>query len=78
MFNLFKKQNTGEEITLSISGMHCTSCALNIDGALEDTKGVLRADTSYAQAKVTVVFDPTVIDEKKIKKIIKDEGYEVC
>ena len=77
MFNLFQKKTNGEKITLKIKGMHCTSCAMNIDGALEDTEGVQSAETSYAQSKVTVNFDPKKIDQEKIAKIIADEGYEV-
>lgn len=77
MFNFFQKKTNGKQITLKIKGMHCTSCAMNIDGALEDAEGVLSSETSYARSKVTVNFDQKKIDEKKIKKIIADEGYEV-
>lgn len=75
MMNFFKKKD-GEEITLTIEGMHCTSCAMNIDGALEDSEGVLSAETSYAKSKATVTFDPNKISEKDIKKIIASEGYQ--
>lgn len=77
MFNFFQKKTTGEKITLKIKGMHCTSCAMNIDGALEDAEGVQSAETSYAQSKVTVSFDPKKINQEKIAKIISNEGYEV-
>ncbi len=77
MFNLFQKKPQGEQITLKIKGMHCTSCAMNIDGALEDTDGVLSSETSYAQSKVNVSFDPKKIDQVKISQVIAQEGYEV-
>ena len=48
MLNLFKSKPKGEQVTLKITGMHCPSCAMNIDGALEDTAGVIEAETSYA------------------------------
>jgi copper chaperone CopZ len=77
MFNLFQKKSQGEQITLKIKGMHCTSCAMNIDGALEDTDGVFSSETSYAQSKVNVSFDPKKIDQAKISQVIAQEGYEV-
>lgn len=60
----------------TITGMHCTSCAINIDGELEDTDGVKRAKTSYAKQKVEVAYDEAKIDSAKITEIIKNLGYE--
>lgn len=77
MLNLFKKKPQGEEITFNIKGMHCTSCAININGALEDTEGVINSDTNYAKAQVTVLFNPDEIDQQKLTKIIEAEGYIV-
>jgi Cu+-exporting ATPase len=60
-----------------ITGMHCSSCAMNIDGELEDTEGVKEAKTSFAKQTVEVEYDPTKLDDKKIIKIVKDIGYAV-
>ncbi len=76
MFSLFKKKTDGETIEFAIKGMHCPSCALNIDGALEDTPGIKRASTSYAKARVTVEFDPAMISKDSIKKVIQEQGYQ--
>src|SRR5205085_6844385 len=38
------------EVTFKISGMHCTSCAMNIDGEIEELEGVLSSSTHYARA----------------------------
>jgi copper chaperone CopZ len=59
-----------------IKGMHCTSCAFNIDGELEDTDGVKEASTNFAKAKTEVEFDPKKISEEKIVKLIKKVGYD--
>ena len=75
MFNLFKKKPLGQKAILKIKGMHCTSCAMNIDGALEDTDGVLSASTSYAKSQVEVVFDETKVSKEKLQKVIEDQGY---
>ena len=38
-----------KKIKLQIQGMHCSSCAMNIDFDLEDLDGVKSAKTSYAK-----------------------------
>lgn len=58
-----------------ISGMHCTSCAMNIDGELEDTDGVAEASTNYAKQETRVVYDPNLIEPDKITEIISSVGY---
>ncbi|MDQ3008914.1 MAG: cation transporter [bacterium] len=77
MLGISSKATKGQELTLEVEGMHCTSCAMNIDGALEDTAGVLKADTSYAHSKVTVQFDPSLTSPEELKKVITEQGYSV-
>jgi copper chaperone CopZ len=60
---------------LKITGMHCTSCAMNIDGELEDTDGVKAANTSYAKSITNVEFDPKKVSLEKVISIIKTTGY---
>ncbi len=38
-----------KKVIFKIQGMHCTSCAMNIDGELEDTEGIKEAKTNYAK-----------------------------
>jgi len=59
-----------------ITGMHCTSCAMNIDGELEDTEGVKEAKTNYAKQQTEVEFDQEKIKEEKIIEIIKKLEYD--
>lgn len=78
MFSLFtKKPKKGSEVTFRISGLHCVSCCLNIDGALEETPGVLSASTHYARAETKVVYDPAITSEEKLKAVIVKTGYQV-
>ena len=62
---------------LKIGGMHCTACAMDIDGELEDTSGVKESNTNYAKELTEVSFEPSQITEKKLKNIIKKLGYKV-
>lgn len=61
--------------TFKLAGMHCSSCAILIEGDLED-KGV-KAACSFAKQVVEVEFDPGEINEEEIKKTIKGTGYQV-
>lgn len=62
---------------LKIQGMHCASCAINIDFDLEDLKGIKSAKTSYAKQECEVEFDPVKIEEKDLIETIKKAGYTV-
>ncbi len=42
---------------LKVSGMHCASCAANIDHALEELEGIKKASTSYARSRTKLEFD---------------------
>ncbi|MFC1653374.1 heavy-metal-associated domain-containing protein [Patescibacteria group bacterium] len=76
MFLIFKKNKPkGKAIEFKIEGMHCTSCVMNIDGALEDIEGINSSNSSYRKGKTSVDFDPEVISETKIIQTIKDAGY---
>lgn len=58
-----------------IEGMHCASCAMNIDGELEDTAGVKEVNTSYAKQLTEVVYDESLVEEAAIINVIKKTGY---
>lgn len=74
MFN-FKRAPKGDTIEIKINGMHCVSCSLNINDALENTEGVLSSNTSYAKSKAKVVYDAAKTSPSKILAHIKDSGY---
>jgi copper chaperone CopZ len=64
-------------VTLKITGMHCTSCAMNIDFELEDLEGVKEVSTNYAKQVTTVTFDPNKIKLGKIIEVINNLEYEI-
>lgn len=55
--------------------MHCTACAMNIDGELEDIDGVKQSNTNYAKQITEVEFDEKKLDVKKVIETIKTVGY---
>jgi copper chaperone CopZ len=58
-----------------ISGMHCVSCSMNIDFALEDLPGIKSATTNYAKSLLTVEFEENKVSKKEIVSQIKSLGY---
>jgi len=65
-----------KKITLTISGMHCASCALNIEKALKKLDGVESVVVNFANEQATAEYDPKLVDIKKFKKVINDLGYK--
>jgi Cu+-exporting ATPase len=63
------------KVILKIEGMHCSSCAMNIDFDLEDLKGVKTAKTNYAKQNSEVEFDEDLIQPHEIVEQIKKTGY---
>ena len=57
--------------------MHCTSCAMNIDGDLEDlVKGIKSSKTNYAKQETEVEFDEEEVKVEQIIAQIKETGYQ--
>jgi len=62
---------------ITISGMHCTSCSLNIEKFLRMTEGVLSASVDFSSGKALVEYDPARVDLPGIEKVIEETGYEI-
>lgn len=57
--------------------MHCSSCALIIEKALKKEVGVKSVSVNYATKKAVIEFDEKIVDLEKIKKIVKESGYDI-
>lgn len=60
--------------TVSIKGMHCSSCAQLIEEALKEEGVTAKVNVSKNEAKVS--YDEKKINLNQIIQIIKDEGYQ--
>ena len=65
------------EVTLSIGGMTCATCASTVEEAVQELDGVLSASVNLATEKLTVRYDPQKVRVPQMKKAITDAGYEV-
>ena len=65
-----------EKKKYKITGMHCASCAQNIEKKLKREEGVINASVSYATGSSSVEYDSKRIDDKKIIGTINKLGYK--
>lgn len=64
-----------KKTTFGISGMHCASCATNIENTLRKLKGIKSANVNFATSKATIEYDETKIKESNFSDEIKKLGY---
>ena len=60
---------------ITISGMHCASCASNIERSLKKVSGVKEASVSLMLKKGTAVCEDFV-PEEELKKAVARAGYK--
>ncbi|OGZ32694.1 MAG: copper-translocating P-type ATPase [Candidatus Portnoybacteria bacterium RBG_13_40_8] len=65
-----------QKTILNISGMHCASCAVNIENALKKERGIFSINVNLASEKAYLEYDPIEIDIPKVKKTIEKLGYK--
>ena len=65
-----------KKLKLTIEGMHCASCASNIEKSLKNTKGVKNASVSLMLKKGIVEADDK-ISEDELRKAVARAGYKI-
>lgn len=68
---------TGENVTLSITGMTCAACATRIEKNITKVPGVKKASVNLATEKASVTYDPTEATVEDVIAKIKKTGYGV-
>jgi len=66
-----------DEISLTIGGMHCATCALTVQDSLEDIPGVYNAKVNFALGKALVDYDASIATQADLKKAVEGAGYKV-
>ncbi len=64
------------KVTLDIFGMHCASCANNIEGALKKIPGVLSARVNFALEQAFIEFSPEKPEVGDLIAVIEKSGYK--
>ncbi len=63
------------KVKISIEGMHCASCASNIERSLKKVDGVKEVNVNLLTRKGIVEADDNVKDEE-LKKAVERTGYK--
>jgi len=70
-----------KQLTLPVLGMTCANCVATVERNAKKATGVLDATVNFASEKVTVSYDPALVDEKAVTgdviARVKRAGYEV-
>jgi Cu+-exporting ATPase len=62
---------------LKISGMHCATCAINIEESLGQLKDVSKVQVNFGTDTAHVEFDPKKVSLTELEKAVKTAGYDV-
>ncbi|MFA4850769.1 MAG: copper ion binding protein, partial [Methanoregula sp.] len=62
---------------IKISGMHCATCAVNIEESLAGLKDVTKAQVNFGTDTAHVEYDPAKVSLSTLEKAVKDVGYDV-
>lgn len=60
-----------------LRGMHCASCAANVDRTLSGLQGVTSVQVNFASEKVRVVYDPAALTPAQLAEAVKQIGFEL-
>jgi Cu+-exporting ATPase len=65
-----------DKVVLIVDGMHCASCAANVERAIGSLPGVTEASVNLASGKATVEYIPEAADPSAIAEAIVKAGYQ--
>ena len=65
-----------DKTIISITGMHCSSCAVTIENALKKISGVLTARVNFATEKAYIEYDPAKATLGALHQGIAKAGYK--
>ncbi|PIS41378.1 MAG: copper-translocating P-type ATPase [Candidatus Kerfeldbacteria bacterium CG08_land_8_20_14_0_20_42_7] len=65
-----------KKINFYVSGMHCSSCASNIQRRLKKTDGVSEASVNYANEQAYVSYNPNEVSIKTVGQVVNSLGYK--
>ncbi|MEG2295959.1 MAG: heavy metal translocating P-type ATPase, partial [Oscillospiraceae bacterium] len=72
---IVEEQNK-KQVTLTITGMSCGSCAAHLQKEISKLEGVETATVNFATEKMTVAFDIQKIKLETIKQMVEKTGYQ--
>ena len=71
-----ENEKTPKKKEYKISGMHCSSCALRIEGSLKKLPNVRGANVNFATEKASIEYDGDGPGDSEVVDAVKNEGYK--
>ena len=65
------------QATYPIKGMHCASCAQNVERTIKALPGVKRANVNLASEKLTVDYEQSQVNVDDMAQAVKGIGFEL-
>jgi heavy metal translocating P-type ATPase len=65
-----------QSVTITLSGMWCSSCAWLVGEQLKRTKGVMNAEVSFIQHQANIIYDTSITNHQSLKKRVRSLGYQ--
>lgn len=66
----------GKRIYLHITGMHCPACAVGVEQALKQVRGVRAADVDFDKSQAHVVVEAGNVDSRELIEAVEKTGYK--
>lgn len=67
-----------QNVTITLGGMWCSSCAWLVSEQLKRTKGVVDAEVSFIQHQANLTYDAAVTNPNSLKKRVRSLGYQAA
>lgn len=64
------------KINYRVEGMHCSNCAMNLEGIEDDLAGIKHVSASYQKGLMIVEFDEAIVGEAQILAAVEKRGYK--
>jgi copper chaperone len=62
-------------LILNIPDMHCSSCAMKLEGIEDELPGIVKIKASYHKQTLEVEYDAEQVSEKQILEAVVRLGY---
>ena len=59
-----------------IANMHCSACAMTLEGIEDELPGVKQVSASYHKQQMEVEFDESAVTAEQIVATAREMGYE--
>lgn len=66
-----------QKALITVEGMTCGHCKAAVEKAVASVDGVSKVEVDLGRKEAVVLFNPDRTGEEELKKVIRDQGYQV-